>query len=150
LLNFCYLASHLIYAFQKEVSNDLKSSSILWITQYLLCKAKFPIEAWDKNKFYSKIPINIQFMMCIFFSGGSSHLGEQSHNLGAILCRSHSVTTWSRDISLSERQPHSAIVSSNSSRSIWSTFLTPASPSAANENTTGLPIWSNFRSKVNI
>ncbi|GMP71837.1 hypothetical protein CsSME_00030095 [Camellia sinensis var. sinensis] len=46
---------------------------------------------------------------------------------------------WLRVISLSERQPLNAIVSSNSSRSIWSTFLTPASPSAANENTTDTP-----------
>ncbi|CAA6671766.1 unnamed protein product [Spirodela intermedia] len=41
---------------------------------------------------------------------------------------------------LREQHPLSAMVSSNSSRSIWSTFLTPASPAAARENTTGLPI----------
>jgi hypothetical protein len=103
-------------------------------------KQSFLLKHLDKYKGYYKIPIILWFMMCNFFSTGSSHIEEQSHNLGAILGRSHSVTTWSRDISLSERQPHSAIVSSNSSRSISSTFLTPASPSAANENTTGLPI----------
>lgn len=53
---------------------------------------------------------------------------------------SHSVTMWLRVISLSERHPLNAIVSSNSSRSIWSVFLIPASPSTANENTTGRPI----------
>lgn len=70
---------------------------------------------------------------------------ERSHhhlyNLGTTRGWSQSATMWFRVISFSERQPLSAIVSSNSSRSIWSTFLTPASPSAANENTTGRPIW---------
>jgi len=47
---------------------------------------------------------------------------------------------WARVISLRERQPLNAIVSSNSSRSIWSTFLTPVSPSEASEKTTGRPI----------
>lgn len=68
------------------------------------------------------------------------------HNFGAgrAACgASHSVTMWFRVISFSERQPLSAIVSSNSSRNICSTFLTPASPSAANEKTTGLPICEN-------
>ncbi|CAA7406880.1 unnamed protein product [Spirodela intermedia] len=47
---------------------------------------------------------------------------------------------WSRVISRREQHPLSAIVSSSSSHSICSTFLTPASPSAAKENRTGLPI----------
>lgn len=67
-----------------------------------------------------------------------------SYNLGAIWGRSHSVTMWSRVISLSERQPLKAIVNSNSSRSIWSTFRTPASPSAAKEYNTGLPNWKRI------
>lgn len=67
------------------------------------------------------------------------------YNLDIARGTSQSVTMWLRVISLSERQPLSAMVSSNSSWSIWSTFLTPASPSAANENTTGLPIWSSCR-----
>lgn len=53
---------------------------------------------------------------------------------------SQSVTTWLRVISFSERQPLNAIVSSNSSRIICSTFLIPASPSAANDQMTGRPI----------
>lgn len=53
---------------------------------------------------------------------------------------SQSVAIWLRVISLRERHPLKAMVSSNSSRSICNTFLTPASPSAANENTTGRPI----------
>lgn len=67
------------------------------------------------------------------------------YNLDIARGTSQSVTMWLRVISLSERQPLSAMVSSNSSWSICSTFLTPASPSAANENTTGLPIWSSCR-----
>uniref|UniRef100_J3LTH6 Uncharacterized protein n=1 Tax=Oryza brachyantha TaxID=4533 RepID=J3LTH6_ORYBR len=47
---------------------------------------------------------------------------------------------WLRVMSASEVQPLSAMVSSNSSRIIRSTFRTPASPSAASANTTGLPI----------
>ncbi|BAS86731.1 Os03g0786250 [Oryza sativa Japonica Group] len=47
---------------------------------------------------------------------------------------------WARVMSASEVHPLSAMVSSNSSRIIRSTFLTPASPSAASANTTGLPI----------
>jgi hypothetical protein len=67
---------------------------------------------------------------------------EPPYNFGTTRGGSQSATMWLRLISFSERQPFKAIVSSNSSRSIWSTFLTPASPSAANEKTTGLPIWS--------
>lgn len=51
-----------------------------------------------------------------------------------------SVMTWLRVISASDVHPLSAMVSSSSSRSICSTFLTPASPSTASENSTGLPI----------
>lgn len=74
----------------------------------------------------------------------STRLGSESrlYNLagGRVRGASHSVTMWLRVISLSERHPLNAIVSSNSSLSICSTFLTPASPSAANEKTTGRPI----------
>lgn len=72
----------------------------------------------------------------------STTIHECFYNLGKWRGRgvSHSVTMWSRVISLSERHPLNAMVSSNSSRSIWSTFLMPASPSAAKENTTGRPI----------
>lgn len=54
--------------------------------------------------------------------------------------RSPSVKMWLRVMSLSLVHPPSAMVSSNSSRIMRSTFRTPASPSAANANTTGRPI----------
>ncbi|EMS55514.1 hypothetical protein CFC21_068048 [Triticum aestivum] len=47
---------------------------------------------------------------------------------------------WLRVMSLSLVHPPSAMVSSNSSRIMRSTFRTPASPSAASANTTGRPI----------
>lgn len=58
-----------------------------------------------------------------------------------------SVITWSRAISFSDVQPLSAMVISSSSLSICSTFLTPALPSTARPNSTGLPIWQ--RTSIN-
>ncbi|URE15628.1 Large subunit GTPase 1 [Musa troglodytarum] len=72
---------------------------------------------------------------------------EMIYNLGTGRFLSASVTMWLRVISLSEVQPLSAMVSSNSSRSICRTFRTPASPSAAKENTTGLPICNHGAKK---
>lgn len=54
---------------------------------------------------------------------------------------SRSVITRSRVISFSDAQPLSAMVISSSSLSIRSAFLTPALPSTARANSTGLPIW---------
>ena len=80
----------------------------------------------------------IHYMFCVI---AALWLFWSLYNLARGRGVSHSVVMWLRVISLRVLQPLSAIVSSNSSRSIWSTFLTPSSPSAASENTTGLPIW---------
>jgi hypothetical protein len=61
---------------------------------------------------------------------------------------SDSVMTWLRVMWARQVQPLSAMVSSNSSRIIRSTFRTPASPSAASEKTTGLPICNDDNNHV--
>lgn len=76
------------------------------------------------------------------FANLASDQCRLSYNFGTTRGASHGVTMWSRVMSLSERQPLNAIVSSNSSWSIWSTLRTPASPWAAKANSTGLPIWN--------
>jgi hypothetical protein len=56
-----------------------------------------------------------------------------------------SVITRSRVISFSDVQLLSAMVISSSSLNIRSAFLTPALPSTARANSTGLPIWQRTR-----
>uniref|UniRef100_A0A0A8YIL8 Hao1 n=1 Tax=Arundo donax TaxID=35708 RepID=A0A0A8YIL8_ARUDO len=53
---------------------------------------------------------------------------------------SDSVETWSWVIFFSNVQPLSALATSSSSLGILSALLTPASPSTARANSTGLPI----------
>jgi hypothetical protein len=87
------------------------------------------------------------------------HIGEQHVDqaapykrevawpLIASLTRSSGVTMMERLMSLTDGQPTRAMASSSSSRSMVSTFLTPASPLLASPYTTGRPIWQ--RTTVN-
>lgn len=63
-----------------------------------------------------------------------------------LLRGSFSVQTWDRLISCTWQQPDNFRATSNSSWSIFKTFLTPASPSTANPYTTGLPTCTSGKS----
>lgn len=113
-------------------------------------KLNITVNSLNRNEYSNQI-ISFLDSEAILLWWNNMKLQVHAHNLGAgrAACGvSHSVTMWFLVISFSERQPLNAIVSSNSSRNICSTFFTPASPSAANEKTTGLPICENHHIKI--
>lgn len=119
-------------------SIEFWKQNLKWVLQKGKGKERMRTGSWN---IYRSVSPLFCTALCKLGSNEEQVFHNNARTRGWTRGWSQSVTMWSRVISFSERQPLNAMVSSNSSRSICNTFLTPASPSAAKENTTGRPIW---------